>query len=111
MNAPDVLETFPQLIPEGHPFQENVPARLALKLSLLRPGSYASGIHFPILFSICGKDSVAPAGPTLAYAKTAAKGVIKWYDVGHFEIYYGEAFEKAIQDYKLFLQECLPVNG
>ncbi|KAL2829112.1 Alpha/Beta hydrolase protein [Aspergillus pseudoustus] len=89
----------------------NVPARLALKLPFLRPGSYTSRVDCPILFGICGKSSVTPADPTLAYTKTAPKGVIKWYDVGHFEIYYGEAFEKAIQTYKRFLQECLPVNG
>lgn len=110
MNAHDVLSTFPQLIPEGYPFQKKVPARLTLKLPFLRPGSHVSDVQCPILFSICGKDSVAPAGATLAYAKKAPRGIIKWYeDVGHFEIYYGQPFEKAIQDYKLFLQDYLPI--
>ncbi|GAB1196528.1 hypothetical protein APSETT444_005800 [Aspergillus pseudonomiae] len=111
MNAADVLSTFPKLIPEGHPFQERVPAHLALKISLLRPGSYASKVECPIFFGICGTDSVAPAGTTLAYAKTAPKGVIKWYDMGHFEIYYGQSFEQAMQDYKQFLQDSLPIKG
>lgn len=111
MNAPDVLTTFPKLIPEGHPFQETTPARLTWKLPLLRPGSYASKTECPILFGICGKDSVAPAEATLAYAKTAPKGVIKWYeDMGHFEIYYGQHFKQAFQDYKQFLEEVLPVK-
>ncbi|KAL2846705.1 Alpha/Beta hydrolase protein [Aspergillus pseudoustus] len=109
MNDPDVLRTFPQLIPDGHLFQANIPARLVLRLLFLKPGSYASGVKAPILFSIYGKDSVAPARPTVAYAKPATRGVIKWYNVGHFEIYYGEAFERAMQDYKQFIQECLPV--
>lgn len=110
MNAPDMLSTFPLLIPKGHPFQERVPARLPLKLPLLRPGSYASRVECPILFGICGKDSVAPADTTLAYAKTAPKGVIKWYDVGYFDIYYGQPFELAIQDYKQFLREYLLIE-
>lgn len=110
MNAPDVLSTFPRLIPEGHLWQPRVPARLVLQLPFLRPGSYTSEIECPILFGICGKDSVAPAGVTLAYAKAAPKGVIKWYaDVGHFDIYFGQAFEQAMQDYKQFLLDCLPV--
>lgn len=110
MNAPDVLSTFPPLVPDGHSVQERVPARLTLKLPFLRPGSYAPDVRCPILFGICARDSVAPAGTTLAYAKTAPRGVIKWYeDVGHFEIYYGQAFERAMQDYKQFLEECLPV--
>lgn len=104
------ISTFPKLVPEGFPFQERIPARLTLKLPFLRPGSYASETECPILFGTCGKDSVAPAGATLAYAKTAPKGVIKWYeDVGNFEIYYGQAFEQAIQDYKQFLEESLPI--
>lgn len=111
MNSPDVLSDFPQLIPEGHPFQKQVPARLNLSLPFLSPGSYSSEVKCPILFAICGKGSVAPPGATLAFAKTAPKGVIKSYaDMGHFEIYHGQAFEKAMQDYKKFLQEFLPVQ-
>ncbi|KAB8235950.1 alpha/beta hydrolase [Aspergillus alliaceus] len=112
LNAPDVLSTFMPLVPEGFPFQKKAPARLALKLPFLRPGSYASTIECPILFAICGNDSVAPADVTMAYAKETPKGVIKWYEnVGHFEIYYGEPFEVALRDYKAFLQEYLPIKG
>lgn len=111
MNGPDVVMTFPQLIPDGYPFQERVPARLALQIPFLRPGSYASEVECPILFGICGQDSVAPAGATMACAETAPKGVIKYYeDIGHFEIYHGDAFEHAMRDYKLFLLECLPIK-
>ena len=111
MNAPDVLSVFPPLIPEGHPFQDRIPARLVLSLLFLRPGSYASDVQCPILFGVCGTDSVAPADATLAYAKAAPKGVIKFYaNVGHFEIYYGQPFGKAIQDYKQFLLDCLPIQ-
>jgi pimeloyl-ACP methyl ester carboxylesterase len=110
MSAPDVLTDFTQLIPPGHQIQERVPARLILKMPLLRPGSYTSDIQCPILFAICGKDSVAPADATLEYAKKAPKGVVKWYeDIGHFEIYYGDAYQKAMQDYVSFLQEYLPI--
>lgn len=111
MNAPDVLKTFPPLVPDGYAFQEDVPARLVMRLPFLRPGRYASKVQCPILFGVCGKDTVAPAGPTLSYAKSASKGVIKLYDdVGHFEVYYGEAFEKAIGHYLQFLEANLPVD-
>ena len=111
MNAPDVLTTFPPLVPAGHELQMEIPARLILKLPLLRPGSYASNVQCPILFGICGKDSVAPSATTLAYAKTAKKGVIKWYDdVGHFQIYYGDAFQRAMKDYEEFLHQNLPIG-
>lgn len=110
MNAPDVLTDFVPLVPPGHKIQDEVPARLILKMPLLRPGSYAADIQCPILFGICGKDSVAPADATLAYAKKAPKGVIKWYEAGHFEVYYGDAFQTAIHDYREFLRENLPIE-
>ncbi|KAK9855694.1 hypothetical protein MYU51_002365 [Penicillium brevicompactum] len=111
MNAPDVLKTFPPLVPDGYAFQEDVPARLVMRLPFLRPGSYASKVQCPILFGICGRDSVAPPGPTISYAKSAPKGVIKMHgDVGHFEIYYGEAFERAIREYLGFLETNLPID-
>ncbi|CAG8109546.1 unnamed protein product [Penicillium salamii] len=111
MNAPDVLGTFPPLIPDGYAFQDEIPARLVLRFPFLRPGMYASKVQCPIFFGVCGTDSVAPAGPTLSYAKTAPKGVVRLYDgVGHFEIYYGDAFDKAIVHYLEFLRDNLPVG-
>ncbi|CAG7929658.1 unnamed protein product [Penicillium olsonii] len=111
MNAPDVLKTFRGLVPEGYAFQEEVPARLVLRLPFLKPGSYASKVQCPIFFAVCGTDSVAPAGPTLSYAKTAPKGVVELYDeLGHFEIYYGDAFRKAMGHYVKFLQVNLPTD-
>lgn len=108
MTAPDVLSDFTHLIPPGHEIQQNIPARLILKMPLLKPGSYTSQIQCPIFFAICGKDSVAPADATLEYAKKAPKGVVKWYDnMGHFEIYYGDAYQTVIQDYVGFLEENL----
>ena len=110
MTAPDVLSDFVHLIPPGHEIQKRIPARLILKMPLLRPGSHTPNIRCPILFAICGKDSVAPADATLEYAKKAPKGVVKWYEeMGHFEIYNGEAYDKAIRDYVDFLCEHVPI--
>lgn len=86
---------------------EAVPARLVLSLPLDRPGAYASQVKTPILFGICKKDSVAPAPPTLKYAKKAPKGTIKEYDAGHFDVYVGDSFERVIQDYLDFYKEHL----
>lgn len=46
----------------------------------------------PVFFGICGADSVAPAGPTIGYAKEAPYGTIKVYEgLGHFDIYRARA--------------------
>ena len=111
MNAPDVVDGYHRLtVPAGMQFPETVPARVGLKIMFQRPGTYASKVKCPIFFAICGKDTVAPPGPTLAFAKKAPKGTIKYYDnMGHFSIYVGEDHEKAFKDYEDFLNTNLPV--
>jgi len=114
MNAGDVVDGFFPLLPlDMHEYyfkNPAVPARLAATLPFITPGSYAKKIQCPVIFGICGKDSVAPAKTTLAYAKQAPKGVIKYYDeLGHFDIYLGEPHEMAWKDYSAFIQEHLPV--
>lgn len=87
---------------------EAVPARAALWIPLARPGAYASQVKTPIFFAICAKDTVAPPGPTLKFAKQAPKGTPKSYDdLGHFDIYVGEPFERATKDYVEFYKANL----
>lgn len=110
MNAPDVEQGYKALIPPNLEFLDSIPARFVLKLPLLRPGSYASSVQSPIFFAICGKDSVAPPGPSLSYAQSAKRGTVKHYeDMGHFDIYTGEQFERVTKDYAAFLAEQMPV--
>lgn len=111
MNSPGSREGCEALIPEGYNHPEVIPARFALKIPFMRPGSYASQVQIPILFAICAQDTVAPPKPTLAFAKQAPKSTIKWYDeMGHFDIYLGEAYNKATTDYVAFLKEYLPID-
>lgn len=114
MNAPDVLSGFYPLMPysmhEHYFTQQKVPARLVPGFAFNRPGSHAKNIQCPVFFAVCGKDSVAPAKQTLAYARQAPKGVVKLYDdMGHFDIYVGEKHERAWKEYATFIQQNLPV--
>lgn len=111
MNSPGSRAGCDALIPEGYVHLEVIPARFALKIPFMRPGSYASQVEVPILFAICAQDTVAPPKPTLEFAKQAPKFTIKWYDdMGHFDIYLGEAYNKATADYVAFLKHHLPVD-
>lgn len=109
MNAPDVYQ-YKQLIPDHmkSTLPDYVAARLALFIGLYNPGWKTSSVHCPILFAVCGKDSVAPSGPTLQYAKKAPKATIKHYEqMGHFDIYQGDYFDIATKDYIAFLRDNL----
>ena len=110
MNAPDAVSGYTALVPENCPHEEQVAARIGLAISRHFPGRYASKVQCPILFAICEQDSVAPAGPTLRYARQAPKGEIVSYPIGHFDIYRGKAFEQAIADQLAFLQKHVPVT-
>ncbi|KQR98456.1 alpha/beta hydrolase [Williamsia sp. Leaf354] len=108
MNAHDALGGYLGIVPEGEDdFANAVAATIGLQIPMQRPGKYAADIEVPVLFGVCEKDTVAPAGPTLRFAAKAPKGVIKRYPVGHFDIYVGEPFEVAVTDYVEFLGQAV----
>ncbi|KAK0519899.1 hypothetical protein OC834_007232 [Tilletia horrida] len=109
MNQPDVTSGYLGLAKKDH--INSVAARIALWLPLYFPGWAARKARIPIFVAICGQDSVAPPGPTLAYAKRIPRGEWKVYeDLGHFTIYTGDGFERAMVDYLAFLDRHIPVD-
>jgi len=110
MNAPDVVSGYSALVPDGLQHGEQVAARAGLAISRHFPGHYAKKVRCPILFAVCEHDTVAPAGPTIRYARQAPKGELVSYPIGHFDIYSGEAFTNAIADQLAFLQKHVPVT-
>jgi pimeloyl-ACP methyl ester carboxylesterase len=111
MTAPDAHGGYLALVPSGFSFRNHVAARFALNILRYRPGRQAAKVSCPILFCICETDSVAPAGPTLRYARKAPRGEVRLYREGHFDIYVGEAFERVVADQLDFLQRHLPLKG
>ncbi|WP_182379366.1 alpha/beta fold hydrolase [Nocardioides sp. WS12] len=107
MNAPDALDGYLALVPDGGTFVNEVAARVAPTITTYRPGKAARRVKPPILFCITNHDTVTPAAQTLAYAKTAPRGEIKEYDAGHFDIYLGDAFEDVVADQVEFLTRHL----
>lgn len=107
MNAPDAYDGYMRLVPEGQTVPNEVAARFALKVAAYRPGRLAAKVACPILFCVCEADSVAPAVPTLRYAAKAARGEVRMYPEGHFEIYVGDAFERVVADQLAFLDRHL----
>ncbi|MYU06072.1 alpha/beta fold hydrolase [Streptomyces sp. SID8366] len=112
MTAPDAEDGYLNLVPADGAggFDNRAAARISLHLMRDMPGRRAAEITAPILFAVCDADSVAPAGPTLKYARTAPAGEIKLYPEGHFEIYVGEPFERVVADQLDFLARTVPVE-
>jgi hypothetical protein len=50
---------------------------------------------------------VAPAGAALRHARRGRDVEVRTYPIGHFEIYFGEWFERAMADQLDFLRRHL----
>jgi pimeloyl-ACP methyl ester carboxylesterase len=109
MTSPDSETGYRALVPPGTEFHNGVAARFLLHVGLHRPGRSARKINAPILFSICDTDAVAPPETAVRYAATAPRAEVKRYPVGHFDIYLGEPFERAVADQTEFLVRHLGV--
>lgn len=103
MTAPDALPGFEALIPVQTNWENRVAARIAVLIGTYRPGRLAAKVSCPALFCLCDTDSLAPAARSAKLVARAPRAEVKRYPVGHFDIYVGEPFERAVADQTEFL--------
>ena len=96
MTAPDALPGFRSITPPDSAWVNLVAARVALKIGLYRPGARASQITCPLLICVCDKDSLVDADAGEKVAHDAPQGEVARYPIGHFDIYSGEWWERAV---------------
>ncbi len=104
MSAPDAYEGHRRLVPAGVEHPDAVPARVAPRIVLHRPIRQAHRVAAPTLFCVCEHDSVAPASAALSCAAKMPRAEVVRYPIGHFDIYAGEPFERAVADQVGFLR-------
>jgi pimeloyl-ACP methyl ester carboxylesterase len=107
MTAPDVVDGYFALVPEGEKFDNRVAGRLGLQIIFERPGTKLKSTRTPTLVCACEKDTVAPYGRTVSLAKKGKNVTLKSYAFGHFDIYVGEGFAQTIVDQVEFLRTHL----
>ena len=106
MSSADANDGYRALAPPG--FHFGVAARVALHVGLYRPVNEAASARCPVLVQICTRDSVAPAAAAeTAVRRLGARGEVRRYDIGHFEPYFGAAFERSVADQVEFLSRHL----
>ena len=106
MTSEDALPGYSAIVPTD--WRNEITAGWMLELPLYRPIAKAGRLPCPTLICICTKDSVAP--PTAAEKAAAAAGEraeIRRYDIGHFDIYVGDGFERAVSDQTEFFCRVL----
>ena len=109
MSTPDAQPGFAGITPPGSTWENRVAARIALAVGLDRPGRAAARLtrSDPVLRVRAGHRR---AGRGHAQARGAApQAEIRRYACGHFEIYVGEPFDRAVADQTEFLTRTLGV--
>jgi poly(3-hydroxyalkanoate) synthetase len=67
----------------------------------------AASVACPLLVCVCEGDQTAPPRAAIKMGERAPRGEVLRYPVGHFEIYLGEPFERAVAAQTAFLQRHL----
>ena len=100
----EAYDGYSKLAPDG--FINEVCARVMLRGQRFRPAALLRDVRCPVLIQICDHDSLAPIKPqTVEELKKHA--AVQCYPIGHFDIYAGENFERAVADQLAFFQRIL----
>ena len=107
MSAPEAQPGFDAIAaPDGN-WQNAFAARLMLTMALYRPVRSAAKVTAPLLVCVCDDDQTTPPGPAIEMAESAPRHELVRYPIGHFGIYVGEDFERAVADQTAFLRKHL----
>ncbi len=106
MSTPDAEPGYRAIT--GPTWRNEFAARYGLTAALYRPGLKADRLPCPMLVQIADRDAVAPvkAAQDAAWLATG-RAEVRTYPIGHFDIYRGAPFEKAVSDQLLFLRRHL----
>ena len=106
LTTPDVYPAAERLADTG--FINEVCARINIRGDKYRPVKYTKDIQCPVLIQVCENDSlVPPATLEESIASMGENAEVIRYPIGHFDIYFGENFEKAVEDQLAFFKRHL----
>ena len=105
--TPDAEEGLRAMLPEGTTWRNLHAPRIGLRIGRYRPLKLARRVDCPLLVCVADRDLVTPPGKAVEVTAAAARGELRRYPIGHFEIYVGEWFERAAADQTEFLTRHL----
>ena len=108
MCTPDSLPGYSAMY-ESSPWVNEYAARVGLRVAWYRPGLRAASIACPWLVQVADDDAITPAAPAVAAAARAPWSQLRRYPGGHYDVYVGEGFERAVADQVAFLRRVVPV--
>jgi pimeloyl-ACP methyl ester carboxylesterase len=107
-SPPGAYDGYATLMDSSDTFENEVCARLLFMGHARDPREAAKDVQCPVLLLVCEQDKiVAPGSHVKAVQALGDKAIVKSYPIGHFDIYQGYYFERAINEMIAFLQSIL----
>jgi fermentation-respiration switch protein FrsA (DUF1100 family) len=106
MTTSEACGFFEKYAPET--FVNEACARINIRGDKYRPVKKAGGVRCPVLLQICDNDSFTPVSAAEeAEKKLGDYAEVRHYPIGHFDIYLGDDFERAVSDQLDFFEKHL----
>jgi fermentation-respiration switch protein FrsA (DUF1100 family) len=106
LTTSDAYSGYKELAPES--FLNEVCARILLRGDKYRPIKHARNVRSPVLLQVCENDSIVPKSAAEETEKRLEKHAeAVYYPIGHFDIYVGDHFERAVEDQLGFFRKHL----
>jgi len=102
----EAWEGYGELVPDD--FINEVCARIVIRIDKYRPIKHIAKVRCPVLLQITDKDISHPLRSVEKIEKRLGKlAEVVHYPIGHFDIYVGSDFEKAVSDQLDFFKKHL----
>lgn len=96
MTTPDAKPGYMALLGPDAQWENKVCGRIFLRIASYRPISHVRQVRCPLLICACEQDLITPPESASKAADLAEHAQLERYPGGHFDIYFGEVFEKAV---------------
>ncbi len=105
LTAPGAQEGVEAMTPPGFEQDNRCTPRVGLRM--YNPYRRLGQVRCPVLVCVCEKDNTTLPAPAIAAAERTPNAELVRYPIGHFDVYVGEAFERAVRDQTGFLTRHL----
>src|SRR5690606_13715961 len=100
---------YRRLYPAGHEYPNRAAARIGLWIGAYSPMRDAGKVACPLLVVIGEDDTITPVAPARKVAERAPRAEVITYPGGHFDVYFGETFERVAEAEAKYLAHHLGV--
>ncbi len=107
MTTPESQPGYMKIVPDGAPWDNALPARLMLTLPLYRPIRGADRITCPVHVTYADQDSLIPVSAVARLVGRLRHVEAHREPYGHFDVYDGPEFERAVASQAAFLRRHL----